>query len=220
MAISLSSNMNSTTLLPEQLLSQLDAAARQALIENGIIKKFKAGEYIVDAGEYFRSTMIILEGQLKVYRPDEEGNEFLLYVLDAGQACALSMICEVRNEKSELQAVAQTPVTMLMLPLGLMDKLMLENRSWYHFVLSSYRERFEELLLVVDQIAFQALDERLLDYLKKSKKQANSTILHITHEAIAKDLNSSRVVISRLLKQLERKGQLKLQRNAIELVSI
>jgi CRP/FNR family transcriptional regulator len=212
--------MQTTTLLPSHLLPQLDSAARQALADNGIIKKFKAGEYIVDAGQYFRSTMIILEGQLKVYRPDEEGREFLLYVLDAGQACALSMICEVRNEKSELQAVAQTPVTMLMLPLGLMDQLMIENRSWYHFVLSSYRERFEELLQVVDQIAFQALDERLIDYLKKSQKQVQHNILHITHEAIARDLNSSRVVISRLLKQLERKGRLKLQRNAIELLQL
>jgi len=212
--------MQTPIAFPDHFLPQLDHAARQALAENGIIKKFKAGEYIVDAGQYFRSTMIILEGQLKVYRPDEDGHEFLLYILEAGQACALSMICEVRNEKSELQAVAQTPVTMLMLPLGLMDQLMLENRSWYHFVLSSYRERFEELLQVVDQIAFQALDERLLDYLEKSKKQTQNNMLHITHEAIARDLNSSRVVISRLLKQLERKGRLKLQRNAIELLNI
>ncbi len=192
--------MQNTALITDQLLPQLDSAARQALAENGIIKKFKAGDYIVDVGQHFRSTMILLEGQIKVYRPDEEDREFLLYMLEAGQACALSMICEVRNEKSELQAVAQTPVTMLMLPLGLMDQLMLENRSWYHYVLQSYRERFEELLQVVDQIAFQDLDERMLAYLKKSQKQTQSSTLHITHEAIARYLNSSRVVISRLLK--------------------
>ncbi len=210
--------MHTPIALPDGFLPQLDIAARQVLAENGVLKNFKPGEPLIDAGQYFRSTMLILSGQVKVYRPDDEGNEHLLYFLEAGNACALSMICAAKNEKSQLQGVAQTPVTLLMLPLPLMDKLMLENRSWYQYVLSSYRDRFEELLQVIDQIAFRALDERLLFYLHKMEKSVGSKRLHITHEAIARDLSSSRVVISRLLKQLELQGVVKLHRNEIELL--
>jgi CRP/FNR family transcriptional regulator, anaerobic regulatory protein len=201
-----------------RLFPMLDATARQVLAENGVLKTFAAGAALIDAGQYFRSTMLIISGQVKVYRPDEEGNEHLLYFLEAGDACALSMICAVKNEKSQLQGVAQTEVTLLMLPLSQMDKLMTENRSWYEYVLSSYRDRFEELLQVVDQIAFRALDERLLFYLSKLKKSTGGNRLHITHENIARDLSSSRVVISRLLKQLENRGMVKLHRNEIELL--
>lgn len=204
----------------QNIFPDLDSIALKTLEEVGQVRTFEAGSLILDAGQYIRSTILVLSGQLKVYRTDDEGNEHLLYLLDAGQACALSMICAIKQEKSELQAVALSQVSLLLLPLPVMEQLMRENRSWYHFVLSSYRKRFEEVLQLVDQIAFKALDERLVFYLKKLVKSQQSKRLNVTHEGIARDLSSSRVVISRLLKQLENKGKLKLHRNEIEILNL
>lgn len=199
----------------QSIFPGLDRQAVELIKEQGKIKVFQSGEPLIDAGQYFRSTMLVLEGKVKVYRNDDEGNEHLLYYLEQGQACALSMICAAKHERSELQAIALTQATILMIPLALMDELMVNNRSWYYFVLSSYRDRFEELLQMVDQIAFKGLDERLAYYLTKRKGSVGNKIT-ITHEEIARDLSSSRVVISRLLKQLEQQGMVRLHRNEIE----
>jgi CRP/FNR family transcriptional regulator len=143
-----------------------------------------------------------------------------MYYLEPGNACALSMICASKQEKSELLAKVIEDTEVIMLPVALMDELMGNYKSWYYFVLETYRQRFEELLTLIDHTVFRSMDERLLFYLKKQQESMKSNELKLTHEQIAEDLGSSRVVISRLLKQMEKDGKVKLFRSHLELVNI
>jgi CRP/FNR family transcriptional regulator len=127
------------------------------------------------------------------------------------------MICATRNQQSEIMAVAVEETEVLMIPIQYMDELMTKYKGWYYFVLETYRSRFEELLVVIDHIAFKNMDERLEWYLKQQAEKSGNNI-HLTHQQIANDLNSSREVISRLLKKMEKNGAVILHRNSIELV--
>lgn len=181
----------------------------------GNVVEFAEGEMIMRTGQYFKSSMLILEGVVKLYREGEDGEEFFLYYLEAGNACALSMICATKNEASAIKGKAMTKVRALAVPLQYMDGLMRDHRQWYYFVLESYRSRFEELLMVIDQIAFHSMDEKLEFYLKRQFEASHGKPLTVTHQEIADDLNSSREVISRLLKKLEARKVIHVSRNEI-----
>lgn len=183
-------------------------------------RSFREGEVLMRTGQYIRSTMLVLEGLVKIYREDEEGNEFFMYYLEGGKACALSMICATRQETSQLTARAVRDTVVLTIPLPFMDQWMAEHKSWYHFVVGSYRERFEELLQTIDHIAFRNMDERLVFYLKRHQDSLKSRIIPLTHSEIAQELNSSREVITRLLKKLAEKGMLRLHRQHIEIIDL
>jgi CRP/FNR family transcriptional regulator, anaerobic regulatory protein len=199
----------------KKLFPGLEDEIYNELLEHASIKEFKAGETLMRVGQTIRSTMLIVEGTVKLYREDDEGNEFFIYNLNPGQACSLSMVCAARHETSEVLAKAMTDAVVLSIPLEFMDRWMSKYRSWYQFVITSYRNRFEELLKTIDAIAFRNMDERLEFYLKNQVKNFGSN-LKITHQEIANDLNSSREVISRLLKKMEAKGWLIIHRNSIE----
>jgi CRP/FNR family transcriptional regulator len=151
-----------------------------------------------------------------LYREGDEGQEFFMYYLQPGNACALSLICATKQETSQIMAKAIEKTTVLVVPIALMDDLMKTYKTWYYFVLETYRNRFEELLNVIDNIAFKAMDERLEFYLDRQYTDLNTRELMITHSQIANDLNSSREVISRLLKKMEQKKLVILHRNHIE----
>jgi CRP/FNR family transcriptional regulator, anaerobic regulatory protein len=208
--------MNTNNL--RQLFPSLEEPLLEELLQHGTIKEIKAGETLLRLGQPIRSTILILDGLIKLYREDEEGKEFFIYHLDAGQACSLSMICAVRHETSEVLAKALTDSTILTIPLEFMDQWMSKYKTWYQFVITSYRSRFEELLKTIDAIAFSHMDERLEDYLKKQVARLGNN-LKMTHQDIATDLNSSREVISRLLKKMEAKGWLIIHRNSIEWIN-
>jgi CRP/FNR family transcriptional regulator, anaerobic regulatory protein len=191
-----------------------DPLIREILI-HGITKHVKAGEIILRPGQTIRSTMLVTDGLVKLYREDAEGKEFFIYLLDAGQACSLSMVCAIKHEKSEVMAKALTDAVILSIPLEFMEQWMSQYKSWYQFVITSYRNRFEELLKTIDAIAFSNMDERLEDYIKKQVLRLGPH-LKMTHQDIATDLNSSREVISRLLKKMETKGWVAIHRNSIE----
>lgn len=179
-------------------------------------KTFPEGTIMMKTGQYFKSSMLVIKGRVKLYREGEDGNEFFMYFLEGGNACALSMICATRNQTSQIMAVADEETEVLMIPIQYMDELMTKYKSWYYFVLETYRNRFEELLGVIDNIAFKNMDERLDWYLKRQKEKMG-TLITLTHQQIANDLNSSREVISRLLKKMEKNQILKLHRNSIEM---
>lgn len=200
----------------QNLFPQFEPALKQILIENGVLKSFEAGEMLMQTGQNMRSTILIAEGLVKLYREGDEGSEFFMYYLHPGNACALSMICATKQETSQVMAKAVEATKGLMIPISLMDTLMKEYKTWYYFVLETYRSRFEELLTVVDNIAFKSMDERLEFYLKKQHQDLKSRTLSITHGEIANDLNSSREVVSRLLKKMEQRGEVILHRNYIE----
>ncbi|MEO7524526.1 MAG: Crp/Fnr family transcriptional regulator, partial [Ferruginibacter sp.] len=172
-------------------------------------------EALLRVGETIRSTMLILQGIVKLYREDDAGKEFFIYHLDAGQACSLSMVCATKHETSEVMAKALTDTTVMAIPLECMEQWMSKYKTWYQFVITSYRNRFEELLKTIDAIAFSNMDERLEDYLKKQVNKLGKN-LKMTHQEIANDLNSSREVISRLIKKMEAKGSVVIHRNSIE----
>lgn len=199
----------------KKLFPTLEDGLQKEMLKHGTVKHVKAGETLLKVGQTIRSTMLIIEGLVKLYREDDEGKEFFIYHLDAGQACSLSMVCAAKHETSEVLAKALTDATILAIPLEFMDQWMSTYKSWYQFVITSYRNRFEELLKTIDAIAFTKMDERLEDYLKKQVSRLG-TQLKMTHQEIATDLNSSREVISRLLKKMETKNWLIIHRNSIE----
>lgn len=185
------------------------------LLKVGQIVEFEQGDMLMKTGQYFKQSLLVVEGRVKVYREGQDGEEFFLYYLEPGHACALSMICAAKNETSEIKARAITHVKALAVPLHYMDSLMKDYKHWYYFVLETYRERFEELLQVIDQIAFHSMDEKLLFYLKRQFETLKTKSIFVTHQQIADDLNSSREVISRLLKKLEMEDLISISRNEI-----
>ncbi|OYU79627.1 MAG: Crp/Fnr family transcriptional regulator [Flavobacterium sp. BFFFF1] len=185
---------------------------------NAVFQTVHSGDVIMRTGQYIKSTVLVLSGTIKIYREDDNGGEFFMYYLQPGQACAISMICATKSEKSQIMAKVVEDAELVMVPLPLMDKWMMQHRSWYEFVIDTYRSRFEEVLEVIDSIAFRAMDERLEFYLKRHKEALGSYDLKLSHQDIASELHTSREVISRLLKKMEQRQLLKLHRNHIELL--
>jgi CRP/FNR family transcriptional regulator len=207
---------------PEELMRifpMFDKELATFISEIAESKTFEEGTIMMKTGQYFKAAMLIVNGRVKLYRESEDGSEFFMYFLESGNACALSMICATRNQQSQIMAVALEETEILMIPIRFMDDLMTRYKGWYYFVLETYRARFEELLVVIDNIAFKNMDERLEWYLKQQAGKLGPH-LHITHQQIANDLSSSREVISRLLKKMEKNGILTLHRNSIELLSL
>jgi len=208
----------------KQLLTDRFPMFEEALVDKlaelGTLKHFEEGDELMRTGQYFRSTMLIVDGLVKLYREGDEGGEFFVYYIEPGNACALSMVCASQQKTSEVMARAMQDSRVILVPIDKMDALMLEHRSWYYFVLETYRSRFEELLTVIDAIAFKAMDERLEFYLIKQAKTLEATLLNTTHQQIADDLNTSREVISRLLKKMEQNGMISLHRNQIDLAPL
>ena len=159
----------------------------------------------------------MLQGMVKIYREDDEGNDFFIYYLEPGQACALSMVCASRQQTSEIMAVAIKDTEVLTVPFELIEEWMKKYTSWNNFVLSCYRQRFEELLVTLDQVAFRNMDERLEFYLKRQAEKMGNQ-LKLTHQQIATDLNSSRKVISRLLKNMEKNKRVVLHSSSIQYI--
>jgi len=185
------------------------------------VKIFQAGQEIVKTGQYFKSILLIVDGLIKVYREDEESNEYFMYYLGAGQACSLSMIPTGRREKSGVRGKVVNNTTVIAVPPEYMDQWILEYKSWYKFVLESHRDAFEKLLETFDQIAFRSMDAKLLHYLRREQEVHKSNLLLINKVEIARELNSSREVISRLMKKMSERGMIKvLKKQFIEIIRL
>ena len=195
-----------------------DSELKDEIAKVGFVKTLKAGAHLMDVGQYVKTIPLIVDGKLKIFREDEEGNELFLYYLYNGEACAISLVCTINDKISQVRAVAMEDTTIISVPIENMDKFMMTYRSWYQFVVRTYGQRLNEMLHTIDSIAFLKMDERLLEYLDKTAEVRGSQIINDTHQNIATELNTSREVISRLLKQMERKGLVKLSRNYIEVI--
>lgn len=202
------------------LLPDFESELVSEVSESGALKSFTEGDVLLKTGQYIRSTIIVVDGLVKVFREDEEGDEYFMYYIEPGEACALSMMAANEQNTSELTIKAAGNVELISVPLDKMDEWMLKYKTWYHYVLRSYRARFQELLNTIDHIAFRNMDERLVFYLKKHQKTRKSNIIPYTHAEIASELNSSREVISRLMKKLADKGHVKLNRQSIEIIDL
>lgn len=198
------------TIFEPELLKELEANAKPV--------SAKAGDVILDIGQTVRNIPLLLSGIIKVSRVDEEGKELLLYYVNPSETCAMTFTCCMEQHPSEIKAVAEDDVEMLMLPIKVMDEWLMKYPTWKSFVMTTIRNRFNELLKTIDQIAFTKLDERLVHYLKEKSKATGSSLINLSHEQIANELATSRVVVSRLLKKLESDGKVLLYRSQIKLL--
>lgn len=204
--------------LQDSFGSRFEPQLLQEIAQVGTFKEVPQGFMLIDLGEYIRMMPLLVKGVIKILREDEEGDELLLYYLEQGDTCSMTMACCLHDSKSEIRAITETDAKLIMVPIQKMEEWTGKYRSWRNFVFDSYHNRLNELLLTIDSIAFKNMDDRLWDYLiKKAEFSGNNTIQN-THQEIAYDLHSSRVVISRLLKNLEKLGRVKLTRNQIELI--
>lgn len=163
---------------------------------------------------------LLLTGSIKILREDADGDELLLYFLEKGDTCAMTFSCCLGTHKSEIRAVAESDTELLMIPVAQMDVWMGQYKSWQRFSLDSYHTRMMELLETVDTLAFMRMDERLMKHLQDKAKVTHDYHIHTTHQEIAIDLHTSRVVISRILKRLEKEGKIKMHRNQIQVIAL
>lgn len=205
-------------LLQENFTGIFEFELLQELAQAGTLLAIDEGHILMSVGSYIRSVPIILEGSVKILRPDNDGKEALLYYLGGMDSCAMSLTCCLGQKQSEILAVAEEKTRLISVPIEKVEEWMMKYNSWKQFVFMTYQRRFEDLLNTIDQIAFHKLDERLLMLLKRKSKACNCKIFVITHEELANELATSREVVSRLLKQLEKIGKVKISRNKVELL--
>lgn len=203
-----------------QLFHELEPNLLAEFEKESTVWRFTEGEQLMHPGHYLRNMFFITKGLVKVYREDNDGAEFFMYYIKPGQACALSIACTERNEISTVRAVAVEETEALMIPHTHMEAWMMRYKSWGRFVIDTFRYRLEEVLLAFDNVAFRGLDERIEFYLKRQCRETQSKVLTISHQDIANDLNTSREVVSRLLKKLEQHGKIVMQRHAIEVLEL
>lgn len=207
-------------LIKDSLGYLLEDALIEEIIHTGQLREVYADDIILNVGDKMKMIPIVLKGSIKISRENEAGDELLLYYIEGGDTCAMTLQCCVRQSSSEIKATSMENSLLLMIPIEMMEKWLDKYKSWREYILNSYHTRLTELMETVDAIAFMRLDKRLLKYLVDQAKLLGSLEIKHTHKQIAEDLHSSRVVISRLLKQLEIKGKIKLHRNKIILDSI
>ena len=193
---------------------------KERLYENSIQKKFVAGDIILNENANIRSIPIVTKGSIRVMRTDEEDKEILLYYIKAGESCIMSFLGGMHHETSKVKAVAEEDTEILFLPMEKVTLFIKEYPEWLDYIFRLYHKRFEELLEVVNAVAFKKMDERLMNFIKKKCGHTNSKTLNVTHEQLANELGTARVVVSRLLKQMEDEGFVQLGRNKITLVSM
>jgi CRP/FNR family transcriptional regulator len=201
-----------------QFPAYFEDGLKKELLNVGKEETIAAGEIIMDIGQKINEIPLVLSGSIKILREDAEGHEILLYYLEPGNACASSITCCTSGQHSTIRAVAEDDTVYLNIPVQYSDQWMSKFPSWKNFVMNTYAERFEELLKAIDQLAFKKMDERLAKFLHDKASLHDDKVIHISHQEIAYDLNTSREVISRLLKQLERMGSIKLGRNRIDIL--
>ena len=198
------------------------------LFEHGLLEEMqqvgnymemKAGGYLMRPGGFIRFVPIILKGSVKIMRQDNDGKEVLLYYISSMDSCAMSLTCCVQGRTSEIIAQVEEDVELISLPYEMVDEWLCKYTSWKNFVFSTYQKRFDDMLETIDCIAFNKLDQRLLSLIKKKIEiTGGKRILYSTHEELANELATSREVVSRLLKQLEKVDRVRLSRNKIELL--
>ena len=190
----------------------------ETLAREGRILNFRAGDYVMEPGQSMKYVPIVLEGGLRVARKDSaEDRELYLYTLEPGSACS-NTFGSLYGQSPSLEVLAEEDSTVLCVPIHVVQDLLHRNSEWLNYVLRSYQKRFDEALSALDDVAFRQLDERLLHFLHEKARRSEDREVHMSHFEIAQALNSSREVVSRLLKRLESEGQVRLGRNRIEIL--
>jgi len=187
--------------------------------QSGQIKSFPAETIIINEDSYIKSIPIVLKGSIRVMRTDDDGKEILLYYIRPGESCIMSFLGGIHHETSKVKAIAEKDVEILMIPLEKASEWIKEYPEWTDFIFKLYHKRFEELLGVVNAVAFQKLDTRILQLLEQKSLLHNSKEIAITHQQLADEMGTSREAVSRILKQMENAHLIKLGRNKILMTS-
>ena len=206
------------TILDQAYSYIFEEALLDEIAKVAVYKEFKADDYLIEIGDYIKTMPLLLTGAIKILREDENGDELLLYFLERGDTCAMTLTCCMGQSKSRIRAIAETDGAMLMIPVEKMEEWLTKYKTWRNFVFDSYNVRLNEMLEAIDTLAFMNLDERLYKFLTDKAKVIGNTEIKNTHQEIAYEMHTSRVVISRLLKALELQGKIKLHRNKIEIL--
>lgn len=206
--------------LKERYGGQFEDALINEIVQVGTYKEVPEGYTIMDIGDYVRGIPLLISGAIKVLREDDDGDELLLYYLEPGDTCSMTLTCCMGDARSEIRAIAETDTKLIMIPVRKMEEWTAKYRSWRNFVFESYQHRLNELFATLDGIAFLNMDERLVQYLKEKSRVNKDHTLRNTHQEIAYELHTSRVVVSRLLKKLEQMGKIALHRNYIEILDL
>lgn len=190
----------------------------EEIAEVSLLRDFKEGDILIDFGDYIKKMPLLIQGAIKILREDFDEGELLLYFIERGDTCAMTMACCMGDTKSEIRAVAETDGQVIMIPVQKMEEWLGKYKSWRNYVFNSYNSRLKEMLSAIDSLAFMNMDERLWHYLIEKSKINGGKEISNTHQQIAYDLHTSRVVVSRLLKALENDGKIRLHRASIELL--
>lgn len=191
---------------------------REKLAAFGFTKTFREGETILNENAYIKAIPIVSKGSIKVMRTDEDGREILLYYIKPGESCIMSFLGGIHHDTSKVKAVAEEDSEILFIPMDKVGLLIKDYPEWLDFIFRLYHKRFEELLEVVNAVAFKKMDERLLNLLQKKSELIGGKVLSVTHEQLANELGTARVVVSRLLKHMEDQGLVELGRNKVSLL--
>ena len=189
------------------------------ILDVGVLDVLPEGQVLMEVGRYIKSVPLMVSGTVRVMREDNEGRELFLYYLRPGETCAVSLTCCMANDKSSIRAIAEEDTEMIRVPIEYLDKWTNSYTSFKNFVMNTYRNRYEELLDTIDSIAFMKMDERLWRFLLERSTIKGNEYLSLTHQEIADALHSTREVISRLLKNLEKEGKIELGRNKIKIIA-
>lgn len=190
------------------------------IVEVGFLDKFRQGEILVDIGEDMTHIPLILSGAVKILRQEKEGDELVLYFLEKGDTCAISFINCINRKKSIFKGVIENNMEAIFVPVDLIDDWLAKYKTWRYFIIDSYHFRLIEMVESIDGLAFMKMNQRLFKYLTDKAKINHDINLEITHQQIADDLNTSRVVITRLLKQLHNDGKVYSSRNKVKILEI
>ncbi|MEP1032459.1 Crp/Fnr family transcriptional regulator [Ekhidna sp.] len=190
----------------------------QEIEEIGYLKKVQSGDHIIDSNNHEKVIPFVLDGLLKVYRYRSDGSKILLYYLEPAETCSMSITCCLEKKKANIQVVAEEDSKIWMIPNSNLDRWLVKYPAFRRFIFSSYQLRYDELIETIDSLVFTNMEERLFKYLLDTKQATESFEIHKTHQQIADELNTSRVVISRLLKKLELDDKISQQRNRIEIL--
>ena len=190
----------------------------EKLYTHGILKTYKTGSVILNENSPIRSIPIVIKGVMKVIRTEDDGREILLYYIKAGESCIMSFLGGLHNETRKVKVEIEDDAEILFLPISKVSLFMKEHPEWLNYIFRTYHKRFEELLETINAIAFKKMDERLLDLIHKKAELVEGNTIQITHEQLATELGTARAVVSRLLKQIEESGAVRLGRNKITLM--
>jgi len=194
----------------------LEKELQDEILNAGTFKTFKPNEVLIREGQFITNFPLVIKGLIRVTRNNEDGNELLLYFLKKNEVCAMSLTCCMTSLKSNVKAVAEEDTDVIMLPVSLLESWICKYPTWKQYIMQTFQNRFQELIDTIDTIAFMKLDERLIKYFTIRHSTSGIKTYNGTHQDLALQLNTSREVVSRLLKKLEKEGRIKLSRNFID----